>query len=52
MFDAEIATGGGKVFGTVGRAAIGQDALDVDVVQSVKVDGLMQRIEDAVDFLV
>ena len=52
MFDAEVAAGGGKVFRAVGRAAIGQDALDFDVVQSVKVDGLMQRVEDALDLFV
>ena len=47
MFDAEISAGGGKVFGAVGRAAIGQNALDLDVMQSVKVDGLMKGVEDA-----
>ena len=52
MFDAEVAAGGGKVFGAVGRAAIGQNALDFDVVQSVKVDGLTEGIEDAEDLFV
>jgi len=52
VFDAELATGGGEVFGTVGGAAIGQDALDLDVVKSVEVDGLVEGVEDAWDFLV
>ena len=52
MFDAEVAAGGGEVFGAIGRSAIGQDALDFDVVQSVKVDGLMKSVEDALDLFV
>ena len=52
MFDAEVAAGGGKVFGAVGRAAIGQDALDFDVMESVEVDGLMEGVEDVGDLFV
>jgi len=52
VFESEIAAGSGEVFGAVRRSAIGQDVLDCDVVQSVKVDGPMKSVEDALDFFV
>ena len=52
MSDAEFVTGGGEVFGAVGRAAIGQDALDFDAVKLVEGNGLVEGIEDAWDLFV
>jgi hypothetical protein len=52
MLEAELVTGLSEEFGTVGRAAVGEDALDVDAVSLVKGDGLMESGEDAGSFFV
>ena len=52
MFDAELVTGGGEEFGAVGRAAIGEDALDLDAMSLVEGDGLVESVEDIGDFFV
>ena len=52
MFEAELAAGGGEVARAVGRAAIGQDALDGDAMSFVEVEGLVESAEDAWDFFV
>jgi hypothetical protein len=52
MFDVVVATGGGKVMGTIGGAAIGEDTLDLDAVVSVESDGLVESLEDAGQLLV
>jgi len=52
MFETEMAAGSGEVFGPIGRSTIGEDALNFDVVKSVKVDGLMRSVKDALDLFV
>lgn len=52
MLNAELSAGGGEVLGAVSGAAIGEEALDCDVVEGVEVDGLLEGIEDALDLLV
>ena len=52
MFEAELAAGGGEVAGAVGRAAIGQEALDGDAMGFEEIDGLMESIENALNLFV
>jgi len=52
MLETELEAGGGKEFGAVGGAAIGEDGLDGDAVGLVKVEGLMEGGEDAGDFFI
>jgi hypothetical protein len=47
MFETELMAGGGKGFGAIGGAAIGQDLLDFDPVSGVEADGLLQSVEHA-----
>ena len=47
MFEAELMAGGGKEFGAIGGATIGQDLLDFDTVSGVEADGLLQSVEHA-----
>src|SRR6266849_5095040 len=47
MFEAEFEAGGGKEFGAIGRAAIGEELLDGDAVSGVEAEGLVQSVEDA-----
>ena len=52
MFETELLTGRGEKLGTISGAAIGQEALDANAMSLVEVDGLVERLEDAGDFLV
>ena len=52
MLEAELVTGLSKEFGAVGRAAVGEDALDEDAMSLVKGDGLMESGEDAGSFFI
>jgi len=52
VFDAESLAGGGKEFGAIGGAAIGEKALDANTVGSVKGDGLAEGIESTGDLFV
>jgi hypothetical protein len=45
-------TGSSKEFGSVGAAAIGEEALDLDAMGGVKGEGLVESEEDAGDFFV
>src|SRR5204863_5885393 len=45
--EAELLAGGGEEFGAIGRAAVGEEALDLDAVAGVKGDGLAEGVEDA-----
>ena len=47
MFDAELLAGVGEEFGAIGGAAVGQNALDVDAMSFVEVDGLLEGRQDA-----
>ena len=44
MFDAELLAGLGEEIGAISRAAVGEDALDVDAMILVKADGLMESV--------
>ena len=50
--ESELVAGGGKEFGAIGRATIGEDGLDGDAVGAVKGQGLLEGREDAGDFFV
>jgi hypothetical protein len=52
MFEAELIAGCGEVFGAIGGAAIGEDALDSDAMRFVEVDGLAESVEDMGDFFI
>ena len=52
MLETQLLAGGGKEFGAISRAAIGEDALDLDAVVLVKSDGLVERGEDAGSFFI
>ena len=52
MLEAQLEAGGGKEFGAISRAAIGEDALDLDAVSLIESDGLMERGQDAGSFFV
>ena len=52
MSDAESETGGGEVFGAVGRAAVGEEAADINPMDLVEGDGLVEGAEDCGDFFV
>lgn len=48
----KLLTGGGKKFGAISRAAVGEQALDVNAVSGVEVDGLLESGQDAGCFFV
>ena len=52
MTDAELLAGGGKEFGAVGGAAVGEDALDVNAMSLVKGDGLLEGGQDTGSFFI
>jgi len=52
MFDAELEAGFGEEIGAISRAAVGENALDVDAMILVEADGLMEGVEDAGDLFV
>ena len=52
MLEAEVVTGLSKEFGAVGRAAVGEDALDVDAVSLIEGDGLVEGSQDAGSFFI
>jgi hypothetical protein len=52
MLEAESEAGCGKVPGAIGRTAIGEDALDVDAMSLVEVEGLVESVEDVCDLFV
>ena len=47
VFELELLAGGGEEFGAISGAAIGEDALDLDAMGLVEVDGLMESVENA-----
>ena len=52
MFDAELLAGLGEEVGAISRAAVSEDALDVDAMILVEADGLLESVEDAGDLFV
>ena len=52
MLEAELVAGRGKEFGTIGRAAIGEDALDEDAVSCIEGDGLLEGGQDTGSFFI
>jgi len=52
MLEAELVAGMGEEFGTIGGAAVGEDALDVNAVSLVEGDGLVERGEHAGSFFI
>jgi len=52
MLETELTAGLGEEFGTVGRAAVGEDALDVDAMSLVEVDGLMESGQHTGSFFI
>jgi hypothetical protein len=52
MLEAQLLAGGGKEFGTIGRAAIGEDGLDGDAMSAVKGQRLLESGQDRGDFFV
>ena len=52
MAQAELLAGGGEEFGAVSRAAVGEDALDVDAMSFIELDCLVERGEDARSLLI
>ena len=52
MLEAQLAASLGVEFGTVGRAAVGEEALDEDAVSLVKGDGLVEGGENAGSFFI
>jgi len=52
VLEAELVTGGGKEFGAIGGAAIGEDGLDGDPVIVIKGDSLVEGGEDGRDFFI
>lgn len=52
MFKAELVASMGKKFGAIGRAAVSEDALDVDTVSFVEGDGLMESGQNAGSFFI
>jgi len=50
MADAQLEAGSGEEFGTISRAAIGEDALDEDAMSLVEGDGLVEGGQDAGSF--
>jgi len=52
MLEAELLTGRSEKLGTISGAAISEEALDANAMSFVKVDGLVERLEDTGDFLV
>jgi hypothetical protein len=52
MFEAELLTGSGEEFGTVGGAAIGQHTLDLDAMSGIEVESLLERREDTGSFFI
>ena len=49
MFDPQLTASGGEESGAVGRAAIGEEALNGDAMSLIELDGLMESVEDAGD---
>jgi hypothetical protein len=47
VFEAQLVAGGGKEFGAISGSAIGEDALDGDVMGLVKSEGLLEGGQDA-----
>ena len=52
MADAQLVAGGGEEFGAIGRALVGEDALDGDAMSLVEVDGLVEGGQDAGSFFI
>jgi len=52
MLEAELVAGRGKEFGTIGRAALGEDALDEDAVSCIEGDGLLEGGQDTGRFFI
>jgi hypothetical protein len=52
MADAQLEAGSGEEFGAISRAAIGEDALDVDAVSLVEGDGLVEGGENVGSFFI
>jgi len=52
MLEAELVAGMGEEFGAIGGAAVGEDALDVDAVSLVEIEGLVERGEHAGSFFI
>ena len=52
MLEAQLEAGGGKEFRAVGRAAIGEDALNGNAMSFVKGDGLAESVQDTGDFFI
>jgi hypothetical protein len=52
MLEAEMMAGLGKEFGSIGGAAVGEDALNADAVSVVEVDGLVESGQDAGDLFI
>ena len=49
MLEAEFEAGCGEVGGSIGGPVIGEDALDLDAMSLVEVDGLMESVENVFD---
>jgi hypothetical protein len=52
VFKSEFLAGGGEEFGTISRAAIRQDALDLNAVNLVEVESLLEGGEDTGSLLI
>ena len=52
MLEAQLMAGLGEEFGSISRAAVGEDALDVDAVSLVESDGLMESGQDTGSFFI
>lgn len=49
MLEAKLEAGCGEVGGSIGGSAIGEDALDLDAMSLVEVEGLVESVEDVFD---
>lgn len=49
MLEAQLEAGKGEVGGAIGGPAIGEDALDLDAMSLVEVEGLVESVEDVFD---
>jgi len=52
MLEAELVTSLGEELGAIGRAAVSEDALDVDAMRLVESNGLVEGGEDAGSFFI
>ena len=52
MFESQLVAALSKAFGAVGRALVGEEGLDVDVMGFIKGDGLVECGQDAGGFLI